>query len=515
MAGHLFIVRGDVRRIACDGWLLPSDAALTVEDYWVEDFPDLADLRGSNNCLKVDAPQGEWRSFRLLPWPEEAPPVWVTDMGAWPGTPVEWFIEGVKAFLQRASADVARPRNDRSKPLFALPLVGTGGGGAADIKGEVVDALLGALLEGVREHDADIALVTHAGAAFAAAQDARRTRRQAAELWPELHAGLRQQGVHLAHSASREELVVFMGAGVSREAGLPDWLGLLQRLAEKAGMDESERRAIQRLNVLDQARIVERRLEAHGTPLGKAVAELVDVPHHSLTHALLADLPVRESVTLNYDKLFEAASTAAGHRLAVLPYEPATGASRWLLKMHGCVDYWEDIVLRREDYLRYAERRVALSGIVQSLLITRRMLFVGFSLNDDNFHTIVDSVRKALRRVNHQEGHSPFGTALLLCDEPLLHELWERDLELVAMGDASADPQQAARRLQIFLDFLLSEATSHTQHLLDETYQGVLTPAEQELRDALLEFRRKVSASARETPAWEKVEALLQELGGG
>lgn len=513
MAGHLFIIRGDVRRIACDGWLLPSDAALTVEDYWVEDFPDLADLRGPDNRLKVEPPLGDWRSFRLLPWSEEAPPVWVTDMGAWPGTPVEWFVEGVRAFLRGASSDEG-PRNGRAKPLFVLPLVGTGGGGAADVKGEVVDALLDALLAEVQQRDVDVALVTHGGAAFAAAQDARRTRRRAADLWPELDPALRQQGVHLSRSASRGELVVFMGAGVSREAGLPDWVGLLQQLAGKAGMDSQERRAITRLNVLDQARIVERRLEGHGKPLGQAVAELVDVPHHSLTHALLADLPIRESVTLNYDKLFEAASAAAGHRLAVLPYEPATGASRWLLKMHGCIDYWEDIVLRREDYLRYAERRVALSGIVQSLLITRRMLFVGFSLNDDNFHTIVDSVRKALRRVQHDDAHGPFGTALLLCDEPLLHELWERDLELVAMGDACSDTAEAARRLQIFLDFLLSEATSHTQHLLDETYQGVLTPAEQELRDALLEFRARVSPRAKETAAWEKVEALLQDLGG-
>lgn len=36
--------------------------------------------------------------------------------------------------------------------------------------------------------------------------------------------------------------------------------------------------------------------------------------------------------------------------------------------------------------MRYASRRSALRGIVQSLLITRHMLFAGFSLNDDNFH---------------------------------------------------------------------------------------------------------------------------------
>ena len=53
-------------------------------------------------------------------------------------------------------------------------------------------------------------------------------------------------------------------------------------------------------------------------------------------------------------------------------------------------------VLTRGDYLRYADRRAALAGIVQALLITREMLFVGFSLKDENFFRIADDVRKAV-----------------------------------------------------------------------------------------------------------------------
>jgi hypothetical protein len=38
-----------------------------------------------------------------------------------------------------------------------------------------------------------------------------------------------------------------------------------------------------------------------------------------------------------------------------------------------------------------------MAGIVQSTLITRHLLFVGFSLDDDNFQRIFDGVRKARR----------------------------------------------------------------------------------------------------------------------
>lgn len=68
---------------------------------------------------------------------------------------------------------------------------------------------------------------------------------------------------------------------------------------------------------------------------------------------LLAGLPVAEFATTNYDALFERACAAAGRPAAVLPYEPVMGHTRWLLKMHGSIDHPHDIVLTREDHLRY------------------------------------------------------------------------------------------------------------------------------------------------------------------
>src|SRR5204863_3761944 len=110
----------------------------------------------------------------------------------------------------------------------------------------------------------------------------------------------------------------------------------------------------------------------------------------------LAALPVDEVVTTNYDTLFEQASDAVRKPITVLPYKRHIEGRRWLLKMHGCVTHPEDIVLTRENFLTYRERREALSGIVQALLITRHMLFIGFSLEDDNFHSIVRAVRRAV-----------------------------------------------------------------------------------------------------------------------
>lgn len=111
--------------------------------------------------------------------------------------------------------------------------------------------------------------------------------------------------------------------------------------------------------------------------------------------ALLASLPATEVVTTNYDTLFERSTVATGRRFAVLPCDtPSREDDGWLLELHGSVDGGRhDIVLTWGDYFRYADRRAALAGIVQALLITRSMLFVGFSLRDETFLRIANSGR--------------------------------------------------------------------------------------------------------------------------
>lgn len=88
---------------------------------------------------------------------------------------------------------------------------------------------------------------------------------------------------------------------------------------------------------------------------------------------------------------------------AVLPAHPQHGCKKWLLKMHGCVTRPHEIVFTKRDYIRYGERFAALGGIVQSMLLTKHLLFVGFSLDDDNFVRIFDSVRKACEDTESSE----------------------------------------------------------------------------------------------------------------
>ena len=141
------------------------------------------------------------------------------------------------------------------------------------------------------------------------------------------------------------------------------------------------------MDAMDAAKILQERLEGH-EQLCRRVADMLQCTVCSLSHSLLASLPVQEYITTNYDTLFEEALSQAGRPgVSVIPYNPNPDSKTWLLKLHGCVTQPAEIVLTRADYIRFGERRQAMSGIVQALLVTKKMLFVGFSLNDDNFHS--------------------------------------------------------------------------------------------------------------------------------
>lgn len=214
------------------------------------------------------------------------------------------------------------------------------------------------------------------------------------------------------------------------------------------------------------------------------------------------------------DVLFERACEMVGRPVCVLPYEASDPDRRWLLKLHGCIRETGDIVLTREDYIRYEARRAALSGIVQSLLLTRHMLFVDFSHSDDNFHRIVDEVRRALRsRGDRDEASQRFGTTLSVSSNAFLRELWARDLAWVSLDDGAGDTAAAGRTLEVFLDRLAASATAPAEQVFQHRIEHLLTDGERQLRDALRAFLEAVPQEAREVPAWREVERMLLRLG--
>lgn len=185
----------------------------------------------------------------------------------------------------------------------------------------------------------------------------------------------------------------------------------------------------------------------------------------------------------------------------------------------------DTIVLTRQHYLDYSDARAPLTGMVQALLMTRHMLFVGFSLLDDNFARLAHQVHRVLKAAGPSE--RKVGTVLALRHDPARERLWRADLDHFALAHApeqeeSADSSRAlelaaARRLEIFLDRVAWRARiergGKEAFLLDERYAAMdWTEAERELRTRLAALAA-CEPQFRDSPAWETVGAALRALG--
>src|SRR5215216_5208393 len=150
MGGHLYIVYSDLTKLACDAWLVPTDTYLTVRRKWLSGLSPV--VRERLDDLRRDANERPiaWgnQGTRVIPLTgvgaSQAPSPYLVNVGNRAGTPATWYAAGIEQLLERIRYDVNsdRIRLRGSRPLVAIPVVGTGQGGASDAKGSVVRAVV-------------------------------------------------------------------------------------------------------------------------------------------------------------------------------------------------------------------------------------------------------------------------------------------------------------------------------------------------------------------------------------
>lgn len=508
-AAHVFVLPCDLTRLAADAWLLPTDARLTIEQYWEDAVPCLRARVAQLGDALADFRAGRVRGVALgdgdgpVPVPAQVPLEGLTDAAQ---------IVGPLSDALRAAAPVARTRAQergptarRGLPLVATPLFGSRGGGGDRFRGELIHHILETAARIGAEQGVDVALVLRDAADLA---HAHRLRRDRPGTWAQLAPDLVERAQALAAEARAGRLVPFIGAGVSASAGLPLWNELLDRLLVESALPVEQHDAFRALPVLDQAHVL-RALQPDSATFNALVAGHARAGHYGLAPALLAALPTTEAVTLNYDELYEMAAADVRRPVALLPEQGVGVGGRWLLKLHGTVTDPSTIVLTRQDYLGYGRGREALFALAKAMLLTRHLLFVGFGLADDHFHELMHDVREVLPR---GERRAALGTALLLAPDPLRTLMWSGELDLLAMGGVDIPGQ--VRHLEIFLDCLLAHADQGLSFFLNDRYAERLSGGERALRARLLRLRDEAAPEERDTAAWDRVRDLLDSLDG-
>ncbi|MCU0282769.1 MAG: SIR2 family protein [Candidatus Nanopelagicales bacterium] len=442
--------------------------------------------------------------------------------------------------LGEAAARAARaPGHGRERALLALALP------EGSVGGDRVAVLEAGLAAAARtcagEGTPDVVVLAEQRADYAALQLLRS--RAAGPVGPETR--------RLAELARAGRLVAFLGAGVSRAAGVPGWQELIAALARRAGLDDAECERLLGLRPWDAAEIIAGRLDV---PTGEAIERELGAPggQHSITHGLIASLRLPGVITTNWDDRYErAARVPTAGTLRVLPRDLTDGSGPWLLKLHGDLADPDSIVLTRDDSLDFDANRVPLASVLQSHMLTHHLLLLGYSLSDDSFVRLARQVR-ALHGARSGDGpQTPaVGTVLTLQDDPLIAELWTGTFAFVSGhgatgGQRSGDPAddrpdhdgrgedeppprarhaRAARALELLLDDLARLAADDAPFVLDTAYRRLLEAGRsgpllgplQALREAHRQVRRGAATGDVEEqpdPVADAVARLLEALG--
>lgn len=196
------------------------------------------------------------------------------------------------------------------------------------------------------------------------------------------------------HEASKQgRLVIFVGAGVSANSGVPTWGELITALKDDLPKSLS--------NEKDDLKIAQIYKDSYGyKDYFKKIRDVLKdgrVACNPIHHAILELDPVH-IITTNYDDLIEQAIQIDYKQYDVISKDNDLPYYRFpnkLVKMHG--DFKTgNIILAEEDYYNYATNFPLIRSFVTSLFTTNIVLFVGFSFSDLNLKVILNDLKNIL-----------------------------------------------------------------------------------------------------------------------
>lgn len=188
-------------------------------------------------------------------------------------------------------------------------------------------------------------------------------------------------------------LSVFAGAGLSVASGYVDWKSLLEPLCKQM-----------RLNInKDLTEIAQYYKNQYGRQgLNDIVFnEFAKMPKNNENVTWLTKLPIKEYWTTNYDDVIEQEIEKRGkvvekiiNQESFKYHDPEREVV--VYKMHGDKRYPDDVVLTKEDYQTYDEKRKLFTKLLSVELVRRTFVFIGFSFNDPNLERILSIAKNTL-----------------------------------------------------------------------------------------------------------------------
>lgn len=197
--------------------------------------------------------------------------------------------------------------------------------------------------------------------------------------------------LHIQDASFQGRLVVFVGAGVSNNSGVPTWSKLIQEMKNSCGADLET----------DDLKIAQLYKDARGEK--EYMDKIKEVLQYNKVfpneiHKAILDLTPCHIITTNYDNLIEQEIENEFKQFAIIREDkdlPNVSYPNCLIKMHGDFET-NNIVLTESDYYNYERNYSLIRSFVLSLFASKLVVFVGFSFADLNLKMILNDLHTVL-----------------------------------------------------------------------------------------------------------------------
>lgn len=221
------------------------------------------------------------------------------------------------------------------------------------------------------------------------------------------------QKLNKAHSENK--LVVFIGAGVSRNSHLPLWNDLVREMDIEL---ENSPAQDYRYSNDELLRIPQYLSESNPSRYYAIINELYGKWPKETNPIIdeVLNLNPHHIITTNFDFLIECsmekmkrASYIEGHRhpfyVRIRKDDDLVGndQDQLFIKMHGDVEVPDSLVLKEDEYLGYSHSHVLIETIIKSLLIDHTFLFIGYGIGDYNLKLIMNWVDVLLKKYEESQ----------------------------------------------------------------------------------------------------------------
>lgn len=198
----------------------------------------------------------------------------------------------------------------------------------------------------------------------------------------------------------REQVSLFIGAGFSKEAGAPSVWDLRKSILERI-YDTEKRKSHENDSLADLSNFFVNEVHLGSrNPLMRILREAFDfVPTCMDDHNLLAKIPhFRRIFTTNYDTLLE--DSYAKNEVCVIRNDADCAYMNkpfTVVKVHGDFTDFGSVVITSDDYKQFftANKNPIMWDLVKTEFATKNILFIGYSLEDNNILDIIQKVSDA------------------------------------------------------------------------------------------------------------------------